>query len=516
MRTVKRISRPLNKAKWSAVQAVAEVFAKEKQAQLEYFQIGSNFSRYTSPRQRRDELKADPNKPSMPVHLRDCAIKDAFECELKYWAALASEIRSAIAGRSWTEDQKHYAYWLLKVPQYLAQTITSNRAPVNEKIELPRDAFRQVLNYLRRRARRIQGEGPRVKIVRSFLLDPSLYTMSSPLKDDVSGQGISIVSLKSGERTRIPLKGEGEISGNIRVVLFPETQTVEIHTTFEMPVIMNQSGPTVALDVGITEVFTDDEGNEYGCELKDALIDASTALLKKGKRRNKLHALAKKYDRQGKTKKANKIRSYNLGEKRLNERSRKIKSNTSRIINTSINQMIAKRLPGKIVTEKLDLRGKSRSKSLSRRVSLWHRSILKDRFLFKALGAGCSHQHVNPAYTSQTCPACGFLDSKNRQGDVFKCLNCGYKGSADHFAALNLLARSADPEITLYTPYKEVKPILQQRFQARLERENVAPKPLITPTVSARTLERNPTRRVRQSKNETKLINGRNKMPLFE
>ena len=62
-----------------------------------------------------------------------------------------------------------------------------------------------------------------------------------------------------------------------------------------------------------------------------------------------------------------------------------------------------------IVTEKLDFRGKGPSKEISRRVSYWRRSTLKERFEFKASAAGCRREQVNPAYTSQTCPECGYL-----------------------------------------------------------------------------------------------------------
>ncbi|HBI24168.1 MAG TPA: hypothetical protein DDX84_08215, partial [Nitrospiraceae bacterium] len=36
---------------------------------------------------------------------------------------------------------------------------------------------------------------------------------------------------------------------------------------------------------------------------------------------------------------------------------------------------------------------------------------------------------------------------------------------ADHNAALNYLARMSDPDITIYTPYRKVKDILQERLR---------------------------------------------------
>jgi hypothetical protein len=81
---------------------------------------------------------------------------------------------------------------------------------------------------------------------------------------------------------------------------------------------------------------------------------------------------------------------------------------------------------------------------------------------------------VNPAYTSQTCPNpdCGYVDAANRcsrNKDKFICQHCGTEGDSDGFAAKNLKARYDDREITRYTPYREVKKILLERFHHRLE-----------------------------------------------
>ena len=47
---------------------------------------------------------------------------------------------------------------------------------------------------------------------------------------------------------------------------------------------------------------------------------------------------------------------------------------------------------------------------------------------------------VPPQYTSQTCPACGHVSSKNRRTQSqFECVECGLEGNADHVAAMNIL-----------------------------------------------------------------------------
>lgn len=52
---------------------------------------------------------------------------------------------------------------------------------------------------------------------------------------------------------------------------------------------------------------------------------------------------------------------------------------------------------------------------------------------------------VNPAYTSQTCPACGHVASENRPSQAeFKCQACGLEQHADIVGAQNVLLRAYD------------------------------------------------------------------------
>jgi len=45
---------------------------------------------------------------------------------------------------------------------------------------------------------------------------------------------------------------------------------------------------------------------------------------------------------------------------------------------------------------------------------------------------------VSPYKTSQRCHSCGKIDSKNRKGERFRCVDCGHEDDADHNAAKNL------------------------------------------------------------------------------
>lgn len=54
---------------------------------------------------------------------------------------------------------------------------------------------------------------------------------------------------------------------------------------------------------------------------------------------------------------------------------------------------------------------------------------------------GTAVAKVNPAYTSQTCNACGHVAPESRESQArFRCVTCGYQAHADVNAARNILA----------------------------------------------------------------------------
>ncbi len=485
MRTIRRISRPLNKGKWEAVNDLARRSAAEKQSHLTGFTDAQFAASPKKERTRRDVLvKAGYVNPhGLQARQWKAAEKDAYETVDRQWAALAEAVRPLVGQHtSWSEAARHYAFWLLKDARRLA-ALVSGRAPVPTHFTVMPAEQKQVRNYLRRVVRRKRGAHPTAKTARSFALDANMYTVF----EQVDGaQFISVMSLTPRQRIVVPLTGTTPILGNVRLVLDFERQRVEVHYTAEVKTPTPLSGEPCGLDAGISEVFTDEQGTRYAPEFGEVIRRASDEICDRGRKRNKLFQLAKKAEAKGDPAKARRIRKFNLGRKKLRARQRRQRAEMERLINTAIRQVARERQPQTITTEKLDLRGKAQSKKISRRVSQWTRNILKERTEFLASVEGFHRQQVNPAYTSQTCPneTCGFVHAGNRRGDTFQCLHCGHADVADRVAAHNLKARLFDSEITLYTPRARVKEILLARFNARLEREG---RSITNPTVSGRT-----------------------------
>jgi IS605 OrfB family transposase len=84
------------------------------------------------------------------------------------------------------------------------------------------------------------------------------------------------------------------------------------------------------------------------------------------------------------------------------------------------------------------------SRSLRWLLGNWALFQLRQFLTYMAAEVGLSVVAVDPAYTSQTCSACGHCERDNRKSQAqFCCLKCGLMLNADFNAALNVLARAA-------------------------------------------------------------------------
>lgn len=85
---------------------------------------------------------------------------------------------------------------------------------------------------------------------------------------------------------------------------------------------------------------------------------------------------------------------------------------------------------------------------------------------------------VNPRNTSRMCHHCGHTDEKNRKGEKFLCLSCGYEDHADVNAAKNILAAGHAVLAGEHPGHADVEDAVQQgrprKRQPALEDRDVA------------------------------------------
>lgn len=180
----------------------------------------------------------------------------------------------------------------------------------------------------------------------------------------------------------------------------------------------------LGVDLGIVEIATDSEGNQYSGETVKSV-------------RSKV----KEHRRNLQSKQTNSAK------KRL----RRIARKQSRFVRDS-NHVISK----KLVETALRLRKTLALENLSRirerctvsrtmrwLLGNWAFDQLKQFVTYKAEAVGLSVVLVDPRNTSRTCYECGYCDKANRASQSkFKCLQCGHDTNADRNAALNIMARA--------------------------------------------------------------------------
>jgi hypothetical protein len=417
------------------------------------------------------------------------ALVDAAQTWDKYWKSMFVTVRSRVARRGdFDKVDRHYAFWLLAgYAQFFACLDGTADAP---PFAITEERRKKVAIFVRRSVRRLRGKNPMVRMARSAVFDANCYSGF----EEGGTQYLKLMGLAAGKRIIVPLLGKTAISGNIRLMV-ERDGTVAVHIGFDLHPDQPAEGLDVALDTGYSEAFVDTHGKSYGKGLGALLTKASEARHTTGKARNKLRALAEKKARTDPAK-ARRIQQNNLGMVKWRRREKKVRSSIARVVNAGLNEVLATYPGARLITE--DLRHaftSNKGRVTNRRLSGWVRGTLQDRTEFKTLAEGFRHVQVNAAYSSQRCPKCHFVDAGNRTRDRFVCLHCSHEDHADRVGALNIEDRSADPEITRFTPFREVKAILLSRFHRRLEAEGglVAPRA----TVPGRTPDIEPSVRPR-------------------
>ena len=127
--------------------------------------------------------------------------------------------------------------------------------------------------------------------------------------------------------------------------------------------------------------------------------------------------------------------------------------------------------PGRKVAQK---RGLNRS-ILSQR---W--GAINQKLEYKSRWYGRQFVRVPAQYTSQTCPACGNVDAKNRltQAD-FKCVRCGTKTNADVIGAENIRRRGVTTMAGVGNPAHGLAPVNRRSPMGKKQRTRALQRPLL-------------------------------------
>jgi hypothetical protein len=275
------------------------------------------------------------------------------------------------------------------------------------------------------------------------------------------GSHIDLITTSSGKNVKLKNR-------NLRVVL--NGDVVQIHyATTKAPGRPAGAGQ-LGIDKGYTEAFVDSDGQAHGCSFGRVLSAFSDTQSATGKQRNRLHALEKAHRAAGRIAKADRIQACNLGCVKRDARRSRAQQVLRTIAYQSAHTVVDK--AGFVVSEDLSSpisSSKVQWRQYNRRMSGWAKGVLAQSLEEVCKQRGAVHSTVNAAYTSQMDSQTGLLQGK-RVGDKFYRVS-GDVIQADTNAARNVLARFSDPDISRWTPYRDVRRILLSRSSGATERQ---------------------------------------------
>jgi hypothetical protein len=379
---------------------------------------------------------------SLPIDgtIRAETTKDIVNDILAYKAAAKRKVRQAIAKRTTDENERKRLYTLLKRDEWLSDP------------------------FLHRQMRKHFRHG-RSAVANQFVVRSDKYSA-----EVVDGRLIItvIIARKYGDNIVLTTTTNGknvDLSGcNLRVIV--KDGFTEVHYATEKAPGRECGELVLGIDKGYTEAFTDSDGDRHGQDFGRVMTEYSDKVAATGKQRNKLHALERKHREAGRIAKAERIRKNNLGRKKIGAR----KETTRKRLRTLAYQAAHSIVDKAAIVASEDLTGVIASRHqwrrFNRRMSAWAKGVLAEALDSVCEQRNARHVLVNGAYTSQTDSTNGLLEGR-REGDKFYRANGGVL-QADHNAALNVLARLDDREISRFTPYREVRRILLARSPAQL------------------------------------------------
>ena len=209
--------------------------------------------------------------------------------------------------------------------------------------------------------------------------------------------------------------------------------------------------PKFALDLGLVYLFASDKGDLFGRQFYEVLqrYDALISKLTSNRQRQGFPIRNKRYRKL----------IHNLRQYMKNE------------INRVLNRTIELYKPAEIVVERLNFQNANLSRRMNRLLSWFGKSCVTQKLQSIQEEYGIIVTYTNPAYSSQECSSCSYVDKDNRKTQAeFQCKICNTSIHADVNGARNHLVRSSDKVIDIYNSKGTVLRVLTERFLLVAER----------------------------------------------
>lgn len=379
--------------------------------------------------------------------------------QLQGWVSnRANEFRDVVTRSTLPPDTKHMLY----VVNRLSAWFLRGDIVMKESGEIiPEDVRRLARSIMRH----VMGRHRRPTLSRiSMRLDHRAARLARPTEATQAGRvgwWINLSTMEPGKKIAVPLltydyhaERPGRVTNGVQVNLNREGQL-----TFGVVTDMGEACAksraeydgrgVLALDFGLSTLFATSEGQLLG-----------QGWLKRLRRYDALLSMiAASQQRAGKKPRASK-------------RYRALVEDVRGFLRTEVgrvlNHLVEQGRPKELVLERLDFRNPDLSRRLNAILRNCGRSVIKSKLAALEQRFGITSTEVNPAYSSQTCNVCGYVDARNRGSqDKFHCLCCGHTKHADLNAARNIGERRALPIGSVFQSKHAVLGHLVATFVAR-------------------------------------------------
>ena len=365
--------------------------------------------------------------------IKSMAIKEDLELIFKDYVNIASKrLLTLIYGQAYGVFKSH-----VKLVKYYIVDFTKKAKSLKGNKSLYYDYKEEIKNYrfntdsllrsiFRHTVKRLAIK-PSLKL-RVMNLDSHVVTVEDAKNSTLFDKWLRVAPLKGREPIYIPYKNS-EYKENNALKAY---QFIRIENRFSVRVSQvvdkqkyNPSDKVTGIDLGLSEFFSTSSNKVLG--------GAFIAWLKKHDKA--LISLQAELQRRG-----IKPRSS----KRYKKLVQKIRDYAKNEINRLFNQVMKYDQPKLIRVEFLDFRNQNLGKTTNRLLTRIGNKYVEEKLQRLANIYGIEVEYVNPAYTSQTCSNCDYVDENNRKGNIFHCLCCGYKTNANTNASNNISRRSRD------------------------------------------------------------------------
>ncbi len=285
-----------------------------------------------------------------------------------------------------------------------------------------------------------------------------------PSEDSTFDYWLQVATLEKGSPLRIPVKLAAyhkkvltDRALNTSVALHKRKGTWWLTLSFdeEPPQRTEAEASRVGVDVGIANFLTTSDGKAYGT-FHGKLAQKHKRDREKRRCKAKLRACLEK---QG----VPKDRLPSTSSETSQRLSRQVKQD----INQAVNAMLKDHPDARIIYEDLSVSSmRFKAKQMNAYLYASQLGHIPDQLAWACARRGQAAHTVNPAYSSQECPRCHYVDRANRPTQkTFCCVVCGYRAHADHKAAGTLALRWGDTELAECRGLAAIKALLVQRHE---------------------------------------------------